>query len=211
MSAVIPGMACLALLWLHGRLNVRAIMSANVFGYKTTVCLGLIASYVLGKLLITPGIMLTLIGKSARSAARVGNTPFEQWMKDKDPKFRQFFAGAVAAPLYLTKSPFMQLLSVMNAEIGFFSAMSMCFLVVSFTAPSKRLMLLEILLWLLCAVASYARQQETESQLALFMGAAIADAVGRMSPEDRKLVWTIMQALGKIANEEASTATGAAP
>lgn len=104
----------------------------------------------------------------------------------------------------------MQLLTAMNAETGFFSAMSMGFLVVSFTAPSTRFRLLELLLWLLCAITARWKQQEMETQLHSYLGAATADVVGRMSPQDRQLVMTVLQTLGNLANQEASAAGAAA-
>ncbi|HKV93861.1 MAG TPA: hypothetical protein VJW20_15045 [Candidatus Angelobacter sp.] len=68
MAAVIPGMAFLFLLWLHGTINLSPIFGRQMFGYKTMLCLALILSYVVGKLLVTPAITFALQeGRPVRS------------------------------------------------------------------------------------------------------------------------------------------------
>ncbi|HKV93860.1 MAG TPA: hypothetical protein VJW20_15040 [Candidatus Angelobacter sp.] len=114
---------------------------------------------------------------------------------------KSFLIGAATAPLYTSKMGFIQHLSVSNAEMGFYATMSLAFLAASFTSPSWHFKLAEIAIFLLCAFAAHYRHEEVKSELTSYLGAATADLVGRMSPEDRKLLADVFLALGTLSGQ----------
>jgi hypothetical protein len=210
LAVIIPGMAFLALLWVQGVVDVPSIMGRQIFGYKTTICLMLALSYVLGKLLITPvlALILTLKGMSAAikhfSSTQEHNVgqPFEQWMSKQTPAFRSFVSGVLISPLHFSEKGFLHMLSVMQAEIGFYATLACAFMVASFTPSPRHFRSAEATMSVLLFIASVARLRGMESSSATFLGSATADLVGRMSSEDRTALKEAALVLAKIVSPQ---------
>jgi hypothetical protein len=208
LAVIIPGMAFLALLWAQGVVDVPSIMGRQIFGYKTTICLMLILSYIMGKLLIAPVFALIILLKGLSAAAkRLSNTqeqstgsPFEQWVNKHPEPFRSFVNGVLTSPLHLSEKGFLHILSVMQAEMGFYATMACAFLAASVTPSPRHFRVAEITMSGLLFIASVARLRSLESASATFLGSATADMIGRMSSEDRKAFKDAAVVLAKIVS-----------
>jgi hypothetical protein len=203
LAVLIPGTVFSVLLVLKGEYHAQLTLNSVVFGYKTKIALGLMFSYVVGKVLETPGLILE----------RLSSYLFVKKSKDaSQPQFqhelgKKFMAGIFFLPGLFSKSHALEYV-VLERTKQFFSMDCGTALMLAAASPGDgNLRIVELVVGAFFILRGYMGVKEVPGVMVTMMGLSMTTEFEKLTP---KGLLSVLPGLAHMMQDTPPPATPAA-
>jgi hypothetical protein len=179
MAILLPGVVFLALLVLKGEYYALLMLNSAALGYKTKLALGLVFSYLIGKILETPGANFERIA-SSRHAKKSGNA--DQPMAQKEIT-KTFLTGVFFLPGLFSRSHALDYLVLARTQHFFSTGCGSALMLASVFPGDGNLRIVELVIGSLFVLRGYVGIQAAPVFASTMLGLSMTGEFEKLAPK----------------------------
>jgi hypothetical protein len=177
-AVLVPGALFSALLVLKGEYHAQIMLNSVAFGYKTKIALGLMFSYVIGKVLETPGIIIERLATDhyMKKSKDTSQTKVQNETKKK------FLAGVFFLPGLFSKAHALDYVVLARAQHFFSMDCGTALLVASVFSGDNNLRILELVVGVFFLLRGYYGVKDLPDLMMTMMGLSMTTGLEKLFP-----------------------------